>query len=91
MEKQNWRELVQRVIKTEMSFRGVKYQALSQRLEENGIIQTADNLRNKVNKGIMGADLFLQILVVLNARPLNVADMQEIMGDLSRNTLEDDE
>ncbi len=87
MEKQGWRELVQRVIKTEMSFRGVKYQALSQRLAERGIVQSADNLRNKVNKGIMGADLFLQILVVLNARPLNVNDMQEIMSDLSREHL----
>ncbi len=91
MEKQSWRELVQRVIKTEMSFRGVKYQALSQRLAEQGINQSADNLRNKVNKGIMGADLFLQILVVLNARPLNVTDMQEIMSDLSQDHCDSDE
>jgi hypothetical protein len=33
--------------------------------------QSADNLRNKVNKGIMGADLLLQIFDVLKARPLD--------------------
>ena len=61
--KNAWRQTVARVVKSEMSVRGVKYQALSQRLEEIGVEQSADNLRNKVNKGIMGADLLLQIFV----------------------------
>ena len=54
--KNAWRQTVARVVKSEMSVRGVKYQALSQRLEEIGVEQSADDLRNKVNKGIMGAD-----------------------------------
>ena len=51
--KNAWRQTVARVVKSEMSVRGVKYQALSQRLEEIGVEQSADNLRNKVNKGIL--------------------------------------
>ena len=47
--KNAWRQTVARVVKSEMSVRGVKYQALSQRLEEIGVEQSADNLRNKVN------------------------------------------
>ncbi|MEC7083077.1 MAG: DUF6471 domain-containing protein, partial [Pseudomonadota bacterium] len=46
--KNAWRQTVARVVKSEMSVRGVKYQALSQRLEEIGVEQSADNLRNKV-------------------------------------------
>ncbi|WP_334013804.1 DUF6471 domain-containing protein [Alteromonas sp. S167] len=65
-----------------MSVRGVKYQTLSQRLEEIGIDQSADNLRNKVNKGIMGADLLLQILYVLKARPIDSTLLEEILTDL---------
>jgi len=61
-----------------------KYQALSQRLEEIGVEQSADNLRNKVNKGIMGADLLLQILYVLKARPLDAALLEEILTDLQQ-------
>lgn len=74
--------MVQRLIKSEMSVRGVKYQTLSMRLAEIGVEQSADNLRNKVNKGIMGADLLLQILMVLRARPVTVETMQEILSDL---------
>ena len=82
--KNAWRQTVARVVKSEMSVRGVKYQALSQRLEEIGVEQSADNLRNKVNKGIMGADLLLQILYVLKARPLDATLLEEILTDLQQ-------
>ena len=82
--KNAWRQTVARVVKSEMSVRGVKYQALSQRLEEIGVEQSADNLRNKVNKGIMGADLLLLILYVLKARPLDAALLEEILTDLQQ-------
>ena len=82
--KNAWRQTVARVVKSEMSVRGVKYQTLSQRLEEIGIEQSADNLRNKVNKGIMGADLLLQILYVLKARPIDSALLEEILTDLKQ-------
>ena len=68
--KNAWRQTVARLVKSEMSVRGVKYQALSQRLADIGVEQSADNLRNKVNKGIMGADLLVQILYVLKALSL---------------------
>jgi hypothetical protein len=65
-----------------MSVRGVKYQALSQRLADISVEQSADNLRNKVNKGIMGADLLVQILYVLKARAVDAALIEEILTDL---------
>ncbi|MGJ8680971.1 DUF6471 domain-containing protein [Paraglaciecola sp.] len=78
----DWRQLVQRLLKAEMSKRGTKYQDLSDRLAQIGIHQSADNLRNKVNKGIMGADLLLQIMYVLNMRRIERDDIIDIFADL---------
>ncbi|KXI28541.1 DUF6471 domain-containing protein [Paraglaciecola hydrolytica] len=83
----DWRQLVQRIIKAEMSKRGTKYQDLSDRLLTIGVDQSADNLRNKVNKGIMGADLLLQIMYVLNMRRIERDDILDIFTDMGR-TLE---
>lgn len=71
----DWRQMLQRLLKSEMSRRGVKYQELSERLDEIGIIQSADNLRNKINKGILGADLLLQIMFVLNIQKISREDV----------------
>lgn len=78
----DWRQLVQRLIKAEMSKRGVKYQDLSNRLARIGVNQSADNLRNKVNKGILGADLLLQIITVLNVRRIERDDLLDIFADM---------
>lgn len=78
----DWRKLVQRLLKAEMSKRALKYQDLSERLEEIGVQQSADNLRNKINKGILGADLLLQIMYVLNMRQISREALEEIILDL---------
>lgn len=82
LEKENWRKLVQRLVKTEMTARGLKYQDISQRLATLGIEQSADNLRNKVNRGIMGADLLLQILCVIEARPVSVETLRDMLKSI---------
>lgn len=79
----DWRQMLQRLLKTEMSRHGIKYQDLSEKLAQIGIQQSADNLRNKVNKGIMGADLLLQIMFVLNIQKIernNILTVFEAMG-----------
>lgn len=78
----DWRQLVQRLLKAEMSKRAVKYQDLSDRLAIIGIVQSADNLRNKVNKGILGADLLLQIMFVLNVRRLGREEILDVFADM---------
>ncbi|MBT0585715.1 DUF6471 domain-containing protein [Alteromonas oceanisediminis] len=78
----NWRNVVQRVVKTEMSRRDIRYQELSERLAAIGVMQSADNLRNKVNKGILGADLLLQMLSVLNVKQLSFDDIHEMLADV---------
>ncbi|HEY6529790.1 MAG TPA: DUF6471 domain-containing protein [Cellvibrionaceae bacterium] len=77
-----WRDLVSRLLKSEMSKRKLKYEDLSRALAEEGVIQTADNLRNKINRGILGADLLVQLLVVLNVKSLERQTVMEIIEDL---------
>lgn len=78
MTQADWRQMLQRLIKAEMSRRGVKYQDLSEKLAEVGVQQSADNLRNKVNKGILGADLLLQIVFVLNVSQIKRSEIVNI-------------
>ena len=80
----DWRQLVQRLLKAEMSKRGAKYQDLSVRLNNIGVNQSADNLRNKVNKGILGADLLLQIMYVLNMRRIERDEIVDIFTDMGK-------
>lgn len=79
-----WRETISRLIKSEMSAKGVKYQDLSARLAAMEVQQSADNLRNKINKGILGADLLLQILVSLDVTSLQVEKVNEILEDIKK-------
>jgi len=77
-----WREVVSRVVKSEMSKRKLKYEDLSQILAKTGTIQTSANLRNKINRGIMGAELFLQILIALEIKQLDIDSIRDISDSL---------
>ncbi len=78
----SWREVVSRLIKSEMSKRKIKYDDLSRLLEALGTQQSAANLRNKINRGIMGADLFIQLVLVLNINQLTPEMIREILDTL---------
>lgn len=77
-----WRELVSRLVKSEMTKRKLRYDDLSQRLAQYGVSQSADNLRNKINRGIMGADLLLQLVYVLDIRSLDKTVLGEILQSI---------
>ena len=79
----DWRELVSRIIKSEMTKRKVKYDDLSRLLETHGTTQSSANLRNKINRGIMGADLFIQLLLVLNVKQLDREVILDILSNLA--------
>lgn len=78
-----WRDVVSRMVKSEMSLKAVKYQDLSDKLSAIGVAQSADNLRNKINKGILGADLLLQIVYVLNIRRIDSEQIQDLVKSIS--------
>ncbi len=78
----DWRKLVERLLKAELSKKGVKYQDLSDKLSAVGVNQSADNLRNKINKGILGSDLLFQIIFVLNIKQIKYEDIEEMLADM---------
>ena len=69
-----------------MSLKGVRYQDLSDKLAEIGVQQSADNLRNKVNKGILGADLLLQLMFVMDIKKIE----RERLKDIAKTLMKDD-
>jgi hypothetical protein len=78
----DYRELISRIIKSEMSKRKIRYEDLSQSLLELGTVQTSANLRNKINRGIMGADLFIQLILVLNVKQIDRESILDIISNL---------
>ena len=79
----DWRELVSRLLKSEMTKRKLKYEDLSQLLAEQGTKQSAANLRNKINRGILGADLFIQLFLAMNMKQLDRESLLDILANLN--------
>lgn len=74
-----WAASVRFLIRSEMQKKGVDYSQLSEQLKAIGTQQTPDNLRQKVNKGILGAQLLLQILYVLKVRHVGWELIEELL------------
>ena len=66
-----------------MALKKVRYEDLSQLLARLGTQQSAGNLRNKINRGILGADLLLQILISLEVKRLDRETILDILSDVS--------
>ena len=69
-----WAEDVKRLLRAEMTRRGVTYENLSERLAEIGVNDNAVNLRNKVSRGKFSATFLVQCLTAIGARALRLAD-----------------
>jgi hypothetical protein len=81
----HWRIILARLIRAEMVKRGFTYADLSAHLERLNIHQSEANLRNKISKGIMGADLLLQILVAMEVSELRIRDVTMMLDDIVEN------
>ena len=69
-----WAEDVKRLLRAEMTRRGVTYEELSERLAATGINDTAVNLRNKVARGRFSAAFLVQCLTAMGARALRLSE-----------------
>lgn len=77
-----WGKVVSRFIKSEMAIKDMKYKDLQKGLAKLGTHQTDSNLRQKVNRGQFSAQLFLQLLVVLDIQHLEIAKIKQIVRHL---------
>jgi hypothetical protein len=69
-----WADDVKRLLRAEMTRRGVTYEELSERLAAIGVNDTAVNLRNKVARGRFSATFLVQSLTALGARTLRLVE-----------------
>jgi hypothetical protein len=69
-----WTADVKRLLRAEMTRRGITYDDLVDRLGTIGVRDTAVNLRNKVARGRFSAVLLVQCLKAMGARMLRLND-----------------
>jgi len=80
-----WAAVLRGVLRSEMSLRSITYAELSHRLEQRfGIHQSENNLKTKVNKGVLGAQLFLQILIVVGAEKLDINQVCKLYDEFNK-------
>ncbi len=74
-----WGKVVSRFIKSEMAIKGMKYKDLQRGLAKTGTLQTDNNLRQKINRGQLSAQLFLQLLIVLDIQQFETLKIKQII------------
>lgn len=78
-----WATGVSRLIKANMAATGVSYADLSERLKRLGTQQSPENLRVKINRGNFGAQLFVQLLIVLDKTEINLKELENIVKNVT--------
>jgi hypothetical protein len=67
-----WADDLKRLLRAEMTRRGVTYDGLSERLAALGVDDSAVNIRNRVARGKFSAVFLLQALEALGCRNLRL-------------------
>jgi hypothetical protein len=67
-----WAEDVKRILRAEMTRRGVTYDQLQEKLEAIGVRDTSVNLRNKVARGKFTAVFLVQCLTAIGCQILHL-------------------
>lgn len=73
----DWAEEAKRLLRAEMTRRGVTYDEMARKLATLGVVDTAVNLRNKVARGKFSAAFLLQCLTAIGARSLRLAEPED--------------
>ena len=80
-----WAAAIKGTLRAEMARHSVTYAELSRRLDSRfGTKQSESNLKAKVNKGVLGAQLFVQILAVLGSEVLDIGQITKLTRENSK-------
>ena len=77
-----WATGISRLIKAHMAASGTTYSDLSKLLKGLGTTQSPENLRVKINRGNFGAQLFVQLLIVMGKTEINLKELESIVSNL---------
>lgn len=75
----DWAIAVSRLVKAQMAATGMTYADLSHKLLELGTSQTPENLRVKINRGNFGAQLFVQLFIVMGKTAIELKDLNHMI------------
>ena len=67
---------IQGLIRAEKARRKLTFEDISRRLRQYGIQQTPTNLRTKLGRGDMSAQLFLALMKVLELRVIRLEELE---------------
>lgn len=70
----DWADDVKRLLRAEMTRRGVTYDQLAEKLAVIGVNDSAVNIRNKVARGRFSATFLMQCLTAIGARSLRIGE-----------------
>jgi len=77
-----WAMGVSRLVKAHMAATGITYADLSNKLKQLGTTQSPENLRVKINRGNFGAQLFVQLLIVMGKSEINLNELEHIVNNI---------
>ena len=69
-----WQDRVKRILKAELTRRGVSYRELADRLQAMGITDSERNISNKISRGGFKAAFFIQVMDAIGCRTLRLDD-----------------
>jgi len=69
-----WEDRVKRMLKAELTRRGITYSQLVGKLADIGVHDTEPNIRNKISRGKFTAVFLIQCLQAIGANTLNLRD-----------------
>lgn len=70
----DWENRVKGLLKAELKRRDVTYQELANKLTKVGIVETPENIANKLSRGKFSAVFFIQCLDVLGCNTIRLND-----------------
>lgn len=67
-----WEDRVKRMLKAELTRRGLTYADLVEKLADIGVVDSEPNIRNKISRGKFTAVFLVQCLIAIGANDLRL-------------------
>lgn len=81
----NWAEALRRYIRSEKAKSGLTYEDISEKLDlVYGIKQSPANLKSKITRANFGAQLFLQMMLVMDSEKIDLSVLNELYQGISK-------
>jgi len=74
VQEKEWEDRVKRMLKAELTRKGITYAQLVGKLADIGVMDSEPNIRNKISRGKFTAVFLIQCLEAIGAQSLRLSD-----------------